>query len=85
MALTLVLHLALAVVLVRKYLRFREVGFIWLGVAVGVWPLASRLLEQGEKVLIDRLVRGELVGFYPFSLVERGQITGESCRYSFVA
>jgi len=74
-ALALVLHLALALVLVRRFLRSRDVGFVWLGVAVGIWPLVSRLLDQGERVLIDRLVRGQLVGFYPFSLVEHGQMT----------
>ena len=74
-ALALVLHLAIAVVLVRKYLRTRDVGFVWLGLAVVIWPLVSRLLEHGELVLIDRLVKGQSVGYFPFSLVERGQIT----------
>jgi len=74
-AVGLVLHLAIAVVLVRKYLRTRDVGLVWLGVAVVIWPLVSRLLEHGESVLIDRLVKGQSVGYFPFSLVERGQIT----------
>lgn len=72
---TWVLYLALAVVLVRKYLRTRDVGFVWLGVAVVIWPLVSGLLEVGERSLIDRLVHGHSVGFYPFSLVERGQMS----------
>ena len=74
-AVGLVLHLAIAVVLVRKYLRTRDVDLVWLGVAVVIWPLVSRLLEHGESVLIDRLVKGQSVGYFPFSLVERGQIT----------
>jgi len=74
-AVGLVLHLAIAVVLVRKYLRTRDVGLVWLGVAVVIWPLVSRLLEHGESMLIDRLVKGQSVGYFPFSLVERGQIT----------
>ncbi len=74
-ALALVLHLAIAAVLVRKYLRTRDVGFVWLGVAVVIWPLVSRMLEHGELVLIDRLVKGQQVGYYPFSLVERGQMS----------
>jgi hypothetical protein len=47
------LYVALAVVLMRKYLRTRDAGFIWLGVAVVLWPLASRLLDP---VLVDRII-----------------------------
>ena len=64
-ALTLILHIAIAIILFRKFLKTRDVGFIWLGVAVVIWPLVSRLLEH---VFIDRLARHQLVGFYPFSL-----------------
>jgi hypothetical protein len=46
-----------------------------LGVAVVIWPLVSRLFERGEHVFIDRLARHQSVGFYPFSLVEREQMT----------
>ena len=35
----LALHLVLAVVLVRKYLQTRDVGFVWLGMAVVIWPV----------------------------------------------
>jgi hypothetical protein len=71
---SIVLYLALAVVLIRKYVRTRDIGFVWLGVAILVWPLASALLGQGERVLIDRVLQGR-PAFYPFSLVERGQMT----------
>jgi hypothetical protein len=74
-ALSLVLHIAIAVVLVRKYLRTHDIGFVWLGVAVVIWPLVSRLLDHGERLLIDRLVKGQSVGYFPFSLVERGRMT----------
>jgi hypothetical protein len=73
--LALLLHLAIAVILVRRYIRTRDVGFIWLGVAVVIWPLVSRLLELGERSIINRVARHEWVGVYPFSLVERGQMT----------
>ena len=69
------LYLALAIVLARKYLRTRDIGFLWLGAAVVIWPLVSRLLARGEHDLIDRILRRQSVGFYPFSLVERGQMT----------
>lgn len=75
LALALVLHIAIAAILVRQYLRTRDAGFVWLGVAVVIWPGISRLLEGGEKVFIDRLIRHESVGFYPFTLVAAGQIT----------
>ena len=46
--LSAVLYIAAAVLLIRRYLRTRDVGLLWLGVAVLVWPYMSRLLEQGE-------------------------------------
>jgi hypothetical protein len=82
-ALAVVLHLVIATVLVRKYLRTRDIGFVWLGIAVVIWPLVSAILQNGESALVDNLVRGQLVGFYPFSLVERGQMTVGSLVASF--
>ena len=75
LASALVLHVAIAAILVRQYLRTRDVGFVWLGVAVVIWPGVSRLLEGGEKVFIDRLIRRQSVGFYPFGLIASGQMT----------
>jgi len=71
----LVLYLGISVVLVLKYFRTRDAGFIWLGVAIVIWPLVSRLLVYGELVFVDRLVHGHAVGFFPFSLVERQQMS----------
>ena len=72
----LVCYLAVAVLLIGKYRRTGDVGFIWLGVAVVVWPVVSRLLLDPLKgVAIDRLIRGHAIGLYPFTLVERGRIT----------
>ena len=53
-ALVAVLYLAIAAVLLRRYLGSREIGFAWLGMAVVVWPLLSRLLQ----LLIGRLGSG---------------------------
>jgi hypothetical protein len=53
----LLLHLAIAVILVRKFIQTRGIGFIWLGAAVVAWPLLSKLLDAGERVLIDRRPR----------------------------
>ena len=74
-ALAVVLHFVIAIILVRKYERTRDVGFVWLGVAVVIWPLVSLLLEREERSLIDRVVHQRVVGFYPFSLVQHGQMT----------
>jgi hypothetical protein len=64
---------SLFMVLVIKYLRTRDVGFVWLGVAVVIWPVVSSLLNRGERLGIDRVISGRSVGFFPFTLVERGQ------------
>jgi len=75
LASALVLHVAIAAILVRQYVRTRDAAFIWLGVAVIVWPGVSRLLEDGQKVFIDHLINHQSVGFYPFTLVASGQMT----------
>jgi hypothetical protein len=57
-AITVVLYLAIATMLVRKYLRTRDVGFVWLGVAVVVWPLLSSLLQYGQRLFVHRFGSG---------------------------
>lgn len=51
------LNIAIAVVIVRKYLRTRDIGFVWLGAALIIWPLSANLLNVFRQVLIDRFVR----------------------------
>jgi hypothetical protein len=68
-----VLAVALFVVLILKYLRTRDVGFVWLGVAVVIWPIVSNLLNRGERIGIDRVTSGRSVGIFPFTLIERGE------------
>ena len=70
----LVLYIAIAAILARQYLRTRNIGFVWLGVAVVIWPVVSRLLEAEEKVYLVRLIHHQSV-FYPFTLVANGQMT----------
>jgi hypothetical protein len=78
----LLLHLTIAVVLIGKYRRTRDGAFLWLGAAVVVWPLVSRMLSFGVSAAVDRLASKQPVGFFPFSLVESGQLTlGELVSY----
>lgn len=80
--LALLLLVAIAIVLIGKYRRTRDIGFLWLGVAVVVWPLVSRMLDFGVRAVIGRLVNRQPVGFFPFSLVEHGHLTlGELVLY----
>src|ERR1017187_8343919 len=81
--LTILAQAAIVVVLVRKFVRTRDVGFVWLGAAVVIWPFASTLLDAGGRFLIDDHARGHLIGFFPFNLVERGQMTLGSLVMSF--
>jgi len=74
-SLAFVLQVAVVVILTRAYLRTRDVGFVWLGVAVVIWPYISGLLQWGERSLTDRLLHQQPVGVYPFTLVERGRLT----------
>jgi hypothetical protein len=74
LVLVLALYAAVGTVLARRYLRGRDVGFVWLGLAGVVWPLLSALLAFGQRFFIARVLRREAVVF-PFSLVERGQLT----------
>ena len=82
LASALVLHIAIAAILVRQYLRTRDAGFVWLGVAVVIWPLISSLLDAGERVSIDRAIHKQAVT-YPFTLIASGQMTIGSLVMSF--
>jgi hypothetical protein len=73
-ALVVLLYIAIAVVLARRYLSTRDVGLVWLGSAVIVWPIASFVLDAGRQVLMGRAMRREEV-LFPFTLVERGQLS----------
>jgi drug/metabolite transporter (DMT)-like permease len=73
--LTLLCYVAIVALLARQYFRTRDIGLIWLAAAVVVWPLVSRMLQAGENIFIDRLVRHQPVDLFPFSLVASGQLT----------
>ena len=50
-----VLYLVIAILLVRTYRRTNDVGFIWLGTAVLVWPVVARLLESALRFNVGRV------------------------------
>jgi hypothetical protein len=55
-------------------LRTRDVAFVWLGAAVIIWPLVSRLLNAGVSVSIHRALNKQAV-IFPFTLIQSGQLT----------
>lgn len=71
-ALVVVFNLAVAAVLIWKYRQTRDIGFIWLGLAIVIWPLLSRILFR---LIIDGALNKQLRGNYPFSLMARGEVT----------
>jgi hypothetical protein len=73
--LAVLLHFAIVIVLVRSYIRSRDVGLLWLGVAVFIWPVVSRLLDLGERTLINNGYGRLHPGFLQSILVDRGQMT----------
>lgn len=69
------LYLALALALIAKYMRTRDAGFIWLGAAVILWPLCTYWLNRMEATLLNRVIHGQPVGFYPFNLIAERRMT----------
>jgi hypothetical protein len=67
--------IVIAWILLAKYRSVRDSGLLWLAGALVLWPLISNLARYGERILMDRLVAGESVGIYPFSLVAQGTLT----------
>jgi hypothetical protein len=73
--LVVALRLVIGVILIRKYSLTRQIGYVWLGVAVVVWPLIVLMLSGAERMLLASYSSGQLNGVYPFSLVQQGQAT----------
>jgi hypothetical protein len=72
-----VLSLAIITALVQKYRWTRDQGFRWLTLPLVVMPLLSFPLRHW----VDRLASGRGVGFFPFTLVERGEMSIGSLIY----
>jgi hypothetical protein len=73
-SLAFVTEAAIIVALIWKYVRTRDIGFIWLLVAVCIWPAISQLLDHVGGAMTVRVLHHQYVGFYPFTAIERGQL-----------
>lgn len=70
------LQLALFIALVVRYHQTRDAGFIFLGIGLLPWPLFIRYLSlTWLDPNLDRVIRGEEVGYFPFTLLEQGRIS----------
>ena len=72
---TFVLYFAVAALLVWKYRRTGDAGFLWLGLPLVVLPLIALPLALWLQTGVDRLMLGEQVSIFPFTLVEEGRMT----------
>ena len=71
------LQLGIVILLARKYLRTRDAGFLWLGTAVVIWPVVSRLLDWSKHFVVESgwLKLGHIGSFVSFTSMVQ-QLTG---------
>ena len=66
---------SLTFVLATRYLETRQAGFLWLGAALVLWPIAIQLIDHFSQTARTRLVTGQPVTLFPFSLVAKGHMS----------
>jgi hypothetical protein len=71
----ILLYVAVAVILVRKYLRIRDIGLVWLGIAAVGWPWVSGWIERKGRILALHARNGNGIGFFPFNQISREEIS----------
>ncbi|HWE49342.1 MAG TPA: hypothetical protein VG273_06115 [Bryobacteraceae bacterium] len=64
------LYLAVAAILIRKYRRTRDAGFIWPGIAIFIWPPLASLIHSGEPALLNLFSRGHLSWLIPVTWLD---------------
>ena len=69
-----VLLIVLGILLIRRYLATRNVGFLVLAVALVAWPFLLWPLDVLVRSQLDASLRGGAVA-YPFTLVTEGRAT----------
>ena len=57
-ALAFGLQITTAIVLIRKYLRTKSIGFVWLAIAAVIWPF----LNQWPQILLHDVARHQVTG-----------------------
>ena len=72
---TFVLYATVAVLLVWKFRRTRDAGFLWLGLPLVLLPVVALPLALWLQAGVDRLALGRQVSLFPFTLVEQGRLT----------
>ena len=72
---TIGLYLTVAVLLIRKHRETGDAGLLWLGLPLVVLPLLSLPLAFWLQAGVDRLIQGQHVNRFPFTLVEQGRLT----------
>ena len=74
--LSVALYASVLAAIAVGYIRTRNGGLIWLGIALFIWPLAWTLLTHTViRPGLEQVSTGEPTGIFPFTLVERGQMT----------
>ena len=74
-ATTFALYVAVAVLLVWKYRRTGDSGFLLLGLPLVLLPLVALPLAFWLQDGVDRLALGGQVSVFPFTLVEQRRLT----------
>lgn len=74
-ATTFILYIAVAVLLAWKYRETKDAGFLWLSLPLVLLPLVALPLALWQQEGVDRLVCGQEVSVFPFTLVTQGRIT----------
>ena len=71
-------YMVLVAALLRKYKSTGDVGFVWLGVAVILWPFVSNLLGWGGHIVMTHFVSSHAAGKQPVdgNGVSNGSLVG---------
>lgn len=71
-----VVLIALGVILIRRYVQTRNIGYVVLGLALPLWPLLSWAPSLFLRNQIDRVASGKEAVF-PFSLLDGRMTLGQ--------
>jgi len=71
----LMLYIAVAVILVRRFRKTGDKGFLWLGLPLVVSPMVALPLALWLQVGVNRLIAGQEANNFPFSLVQQGRLS----------